>query len=145
MEVGRVKKASLGQVRSKEAVAKESVQFQSIMDEEQSETTYDRLAKKVEEIEAQGEKLANSQTIDNLRKYKKMVKEFLSDVVSNGLELSQRFGFNQRGSSSMYRLVKDVDKKLIELTDEVIAKEKKGLDIVNLVGEIKGMLINIYT
>lgn len=144
MEVGRIKKASLGRLQSKEAVAKESIQFQSVMEKKQYETTYDRLEKKYAEIADQGEKLVENQTIENLRKYKKMVKDFLQDAVSNGLELAQKFSFNHRGSSNMYRLVKEVDKRLIDLTNEVLEKEKNGLAITNLVGEIKGMLINIY-
>ena len=61
------------------------------------------------------------------------------------LELTEHRGFNQRGSTKVYKLVKEVDKKLIDLTNEVLDKEKKGLDILGLVGEIKGMLINLYT
>ena len=145
MDVQRIGKASLGQVKSKEEVAKDSIQFQSIMDKKRNETTYDRLTKKVAEIETQGKKLADTHSVENLRKYKKMVKDFMEDAIKNGLELTEHRGFNQRGSTKVYKLVKEVDKKLIDLTNEVLDKEKKGLDILNLVGEIKGMLINLYT
>jgi uncharacterized protein len=145
MEVGRVRRTTISSVRSKDAVASESIHFQSIMDKKQNEATYERLSQKVAEIEEQGQKLSETQTIENLRKYKKMVKEFLQDVVTNGLELTQRYGFNQRGSAGLHKLVKEVDKKLINLTNEVLEKEKKPINITNLVGEIKGLLINIYT
>ncbi|RTR36356.1 DUF327 family protein [Robertmurraya yapensis] len=145
MEVSRIKRATLDQVKSKETTAKGSIQFQSVMDHEKRDLTYDRLTQKVKEIEEQGQKLADNQTVDNLRKYKKMVKDFLKDVVENGLELNEDFGFNHRGSARTYRIVKEVDKKLIDLTNEVLEKEKTGLNIAGLVGEIKGMLINIYT
>ncbi len=145
MDVQRINKATLGQVQSKEEVAKDSIQFQSIMGQKRNETTYDRLTKKVAEIETQGKKLAENQSVENLRKYKKMVKDFMEDAIKNGLELTEHRGFNQRGSTKVYKLVKEVDKKLIDLTNEVIDKEKKGLDILGLVGEIKGMLINLYT
>lgn len=145
MEVNRIKRATLGQIRSQEATAKGSIQFQSVMDQERSQVTYDRLSKKVKEIEEQGKKLTDNQTVDNLRKYKKMVRDFLKDAVENGLELAEDFGFNHRGSTRTYRLVKEVDKKLIDLTKEVLDNEKSALNIASLVGEIKGMLINIYT
>ena len=115
------------------------------MGQKRNETTYDRLTKKVAEIETQGKKLAENQSVENLRKYKKMVKDFMEDAIKNGLELTEHRGFNQRGSTKVYKLVKEVDKKLIDLTNEVLDKEKKGLDILGLVGEIKGMLINLYT
>lgn len=145
MEVQRINKATLGQVQSKEEVAKDSIQFQAVIDKKRSETNFERLTKKVAEIETQGKKLADTHSVENLRKYKKMVKDFMEDAIKNGLELTEHRGFNQRGSTKVYKLVKEVDKKLIDLTNEVIDKEKKGLDILNLVGEIKGMLINLYT
>lgn len=145
MDVQRINKTALGQVQSKEEIAKDSIQFQAIMGQKRNETTYDRLTKKVAEIETQGKKLAENQSVENLRKYKKMVKSFMEDAIQNGLELTEHRGFNQRGSTKVYKLVKEVDKKLIELTNEVLDKEKKGLDILGLVGEIKGMLINLYT
>ncbi|MFB5282835.1 YaaR family protein [Peribacillus sp. Hz7] len=145
MEVQRISKATLGNVKGKEEVAKDSIQFQAMMDKKRQETTYDRLTKKVAEIEEQGKKLADNHTVENLRKYKKMVKDFMEDAVKNGLELTEHRGFNQRGSTKVYKLVKEVDKKLIDLTNEVLDKEKNSLGILDLVGEIKGMLINIYT
>jgi len=145
MDVQRISKATLNGIQGKGEVAKDSIQFQAVMDKKRQETTYDRLTKKVSEIEQQGKKLADNHSVENLRKYKKMVKEFMEDAVKNGLELTEHRGFNQRGSTKVYKLVKEVDKKLIDLTNEVLDKEKKGLDILNIVGEIKGMLINIYT
>ena len=145
MEVQRITNRSLSRTDVKEEVAKDSVSFTSVMDKRRTDVTYERLSKKMKEIEAQGVKLADTRSVENLRKYKKMVKDFLDDAVKNGLELKEQRGFNQRGSTKVYKLVKEVDKKLIDLTNQVLDKEKKGLDVLNLVGEIKGMLLNIYT
>lgn len=145
MEVQRVTNSSLSRSEFKEEVAKDSVSFTSVMDKRRTDVTFERLNKKMTEIEAQGEKLADTRSVENLRKYKKMVKDFLDDAIKNGLELKEQRGFNQRGSTKIYKLVKEVDKKLIDLTNQVLDKEKKGLDVLNLVGEIKGMLLNIYT
>lgn len=145
MEVQRITNRSLSRSDVKEEVAKDSVSFTSVMDKRRTDVTFERLSKKMTEIAAQGEKLADTRSVENLRKYKKMVKDFLDDAVKNGLELKEQRGFNQRGSTKVYKLVKEVDKKLIDLTNQVLDKEKKGLDVLNLVGEIKGMLLNIYT
>jgi uncharacterized protein len=145
MEVQRVNKASLSKVGAKEDVAKDSIAFQEIMGKKRSDLTLDRLNQKMQEIESQGKKLADTRTVENLRKYKKLVKDFMDDAVKNGLELQEKRGFSHRGSSKVYKLVKEVDKKLIDLTNAVLDKEQKGLDILGMVGEIKGMLINIYT
>lgn len=145
MEVQRVNKTSMSRLGSKEVVAKDSISFNSVMDKKRADTTLESLTKQMEEIEDQGSKLAESKTIDNLRKYKKLVKKFLDDAVKNGLDLQEQRGFSHRGSSKLYKLVKEVDKKLVDLTNSVLDKEQKGIDVLGTVGEIKGLLINIYT
>lgn len=145
MEVQRVNKASVNKVGFKEETAKDSISFTSVMDKKRTDVTFERLTKKMKEIEGAGKSLADSRTVDNLRKYKKLVKDFMEDAVKNGLELKEQRGFSHRGSSKVYKLVKEVDKKLIDLTNAVLDKEQKGIDLLGMVGEIQGMLINIYT
>jgi uncharacterized protein len=145
VEVQRINKNSLSRLELKEAAAKESISFNSVIDQKRADLTLNALNKKMEDIENQGSKLVESKTIENLRKYKKLVKDFLNDAVKNGLDLQEQRGFNYRGSAKTYKLVKEVDKKLIDLTNVVLDKENDGLNLLGIVGEIKGMLINIYT
>ncbi|GIN64079.1 hypothetical protein J27TS8_40720 [Robertmurraya siralis] len=145
MEIQKVNKAGLDRVKAKNNVPAESVSFQEVMAKGRQQTVYDKLTKMVEEIEEQGKTLAENRTVDDLRKYKKMVKEFMEEAVQNGLQLEEQRGFNRRGRTKIYKIVKEVDKKLIDLANDVLNKEKNGLDILKQVGEIQGLLINIYT
>jgi uncharacterized protein len=144
MEVQRLNKTSLSRLGLKETVAKDSISFTSVMDKKRADMTLENLTKKMQEIESQGDKLAESRTVENLRKYKKLVKNFLDDAIKNGLDLQEQRGFSFRGSSKIYKLVKEVDKKLVDLTNTVLDKEQEGINILEMVGEIKGMLVNIY-
>jgi uncharacterized protein len=145
MEVQGVNKTSFLRLGLKETTSKDSISFNSVMDKKRSDVSLDALNQKMQEIENQGSKLVESRTIENLRKYKKLVKGFLDNAVKNGLDLQEHRGFNYRGSAKAYKLVKEVDKKLVDLTNTVLDKEQGSLDLLGLVGEIKGMLINIYT
>jgi uncharacterized protein len=145
MEVNRVSKSGLNRVGKKEDVASSSISFTEVMGKKREDLVHEKMTKLMQDIEDQGKVLAESRTIEDLKKYKKMVKEFMEDAVNNGLKLEDQRGFNRRGRTKVYKIVKEVDSKLIELTNAVLAKEKKGLDILNLVGEVKGLLINIYT
>ncbi len=145
MDIQRVSKASLTKTGMKETVAKDSISFSEVVSQRRTDVTFERLSKKMQAIEDQGKKLVDTRSVENLKKYKKLVKDFMEDAVQNGLELKEHRGFNQRGSSKIYKLVKEVDSKLIDLTNSVLDKEKKGIDLLGLVGEIQGMLINIYT
>ena len=145
MEIRRVSKSHLAKVTVNEKVEKESISFMSVLGQKRDEVQVEKMNKMLQDIDKQGRKLSESQTVENLRRYKKLVKQFLENAVQNGLELSEERGFNSRGSIKVYRLVKEVDKKLIDLTNEVLAKEKEGLHTLSLIGEIKGMLVNIYS
>lgn len=145
MDVQKVGKATLEGIKSKQTLPTESISFQEVMSKGRTNVVYERLTKLVSEIEDQGKVLAEKRTVDHLRKYKKLVKEFMDDAIKNGLQLEEQRGFNRRGRTKIYKIVKEVDSKLIDLTNSVLNKEKSSLDILNKVGEIKGLLINIYT
>ncbi|BAB05197.1 YaaR family protein [Halalkalibacterium halodurans] len=144
MDVQRVGKAGLHRVDSKKQQTAAGVSFSEVMGKQRDEKAYERLQALMSKIDDQGKLLSETRTIEELRKYKELVKEFVGDAVELGLRLEERRGFNRRGRTKIYKIVKEVDRKLLDLTDAVLAKEKKGLDILNMVGEIKGLLINIY-
>ncbi|MBY0123472.1 YaaR family protein [Bacillus sp. S/N-304-OC-R1] len=145
MEVQKIGKMGVDKIQGKQNIPAESISFQEVISKNRQQTVYDKMTKMVQEIEDQGKVLSENRTVDNLRKYKKMVKKFMEDAIQNGLQLEEQRGFNRRGRTKIYKIVKEVDKKLIDLTNTVLDKEKKSLDILSVVGEIQGMLINIYT
>ncbi|EZP75130.1 hypothetical protein H839_16558 [Parageobacillus genomosp. 1] len=145
MEVQKVTRASVANVSRKEETAMESVSFTEVMAKKRSDIVWERVQQQVQQIEEQGKKLAESRTIEDLKKYKRLVKQFLDDAVQNGLQLEEQRGFSRGGRARIYKIVKEVDRKLVELTNEVLQKEQKGLEILRLVGEIQGLIINIYT
>lgn len=145
MEIHRVAKSHMTSARVNEKAEKETASFTSVMDKKRIEVHHVKLNQLLQDIDDQGAKLSDSKTVENLRRYKKLVKEFLENAVQNGLAFSEERGFNNRGSIKIYKLVKEVDKKLIDLTNEILNKEQNGLRTLSLIGEIKGMLINIYS
>lgn len=144
MQVNKVGRTSLDKLNSKQNQPMERISFSAVMSKQQEQMTYERLTQLMNKIEDQGKILAESRTVEELRKYKALVKEFLDEAVSNGLSLEERRGFNRRGRTKIYKIVTEVDKKLLELTDAVLKQEEQGLKILDLVGEIKGLLINLY-
>ncbi len=145
MDVQKVGKTSLNKIEKKQQVATESVSFTEVMSKKRENALYEKFSTLAKDIEDQGKVLSESRTVEDLKKYKKMVKSFLEEAVNNALQLENQRGFNRRGRTKVYKIVKEVDSKLVDLTNEVLNKEKKGLNILNMVGEVQGMLINIYT
>ena len=145
MELQRINglSSSVNLIREKEVSG--SVSFTGVMAKKQKELTYEHLTQVINKIEEQGKQLVKSQTIDSLRKYKTLVKQFMNEVVKNGFELHEERGFNHRETTKVYKLVKEVDTKLVDLTNDILQKEKDSLNLLKRVGEIQGLLINMYT
>ncbi|MEC5425018.1 YaaR family protein [Virgibacillus sp. C22-A2] len=96
-------------------------------------------------ITLQGDKLVRFRSLRELAKFKRMVKGFLQETVNNGLDLQKSHSFSLDGQNRKLAIVKQVDERLLDLTEEIMNQEKKTVDILGLIGEIKGLLINIYT
>ncbi|SER45963.1 YaaR family protein [Salisediminibacterium halotolerans] len=145
MDINKVGKTGLNRSPSANQSGTEAkVSFQEIMQRGREQGKYDRLGALLQKVDDQGKVLADSRTVDELRKYKANVKEFIDEAVKLGLELEERKGFNRRGKTKVYKIVKEVDDKLIDLTDKVLNEQKKSLDILNTIGEIRGLLVNMY-
>jgi uncharacterized protein YaaR (DUF327 family) len=120
------------------------VDFDEIMQNRSQQLDVEKFNKLIERIDMQGERLAKSRTIKDLKEYKALVKNFMEEAVKNGVALEERHGFSRRGRSKIYKIITEVDKKLTEVTDAVLKKEQKGINILDAVGEIRGLLINMY-
>jgi uncharacterized protein len=144
MEVSKVEKPSLGKIKPKQDVATDRITFSELMNKGREQLDLERLQNKIKEIEEQGKILAENRTVGDLRKFKSLVKSFMEDAVKYGLSLEERHGFNRRGRTRIFKIVKEVDKKLLELTDSILKKQEPALRILERIGEIKGLLINIY-
>jgi uncharacterized protein YaaR (DUF327 family) len=132
-----VKKGSRG--------AQRSYSFAELVTQSKTKLQQDALHQLYQDIEEQGEQLAHRMTVENLREYKKLVKRFLQEAVQYGLELKNTNGFNRRGRPRHYKIVEEIDRKLVELTNQILQEEKNQLEILSLVGDIKGMLVNLYS
>lgn len=110
--------------------------------EEQDLTS--RLNRLMSDIETQGEQLANSMDMRELKNYKKLISEFMNEVVSNSLKFSKQSHFDRRGRHKVYAIVKRVNAKLEELSREFLKEEKDNIKILESIGNIKGMLFDMY-
>ncbi|HSH25990.1 MAG TPA: YaaR family protein [Massilibacterium sp.] len=144
MEVGRIERANVNKVEKKKETATASVSFAEVMKKGRSDQFVERMKQLLQDIDDQGKVLVETQSVEELRKYKQLVKDFMQEAVDHGLKLEERRGFNRRGRTKVYKIVKQVDQKLIELTNAVLKEQEKGLHVLGLVGEIKGLLVNIY-
>jgi uncharacterized protein len=96
-------------------------------------------------MDQQGQQLSETPTFNELRKYKNLVKQFMGEVTKNGIGLYQTESWDPYGGNKTLKTIQVLDRKLMELTDHVLHQQNAGLSILDRIGEIKGLLINLYT
>ncbi|TMU82930.1 DUF327 family protein [Bacillus sp. BHET2] len=118
--------------------------FGQLVQKQDQKMQMDQLNKLLGTIEDAGNRLAQSRTFKDLAKYKTLVKKFVREAVDFGMDLKQSHTWNQYGEGRKLNIVETVDRELVGLTEDVMDKEKKSIDILGKIGEIKGLLINLY-
>ncbi len=96
------------------------------------------------DITAAGDRMARSRNLRDMAKFKMLVRRFLKEAVETGLELKQSHTWNQYGEGRRLKVVQTIDEKLVELAQDLLDEEKSTVDMLEKIGEIKGLLINLY-
>lgn len=133
-------------------VAKESrntaavqTRFSALVQKQNHKLQFDGLNKLLKDIEGAGNRLVRSRNFKDLARYKMLVKKFVKEAVDYGMDLKQSQSWNQYGQNRPLTTVETIDDKLIQLTEDIFDQEKDALGILSQIGEIKGLLINLYT
>lgn len=105
----------------------------------------DTLKAMVEDIMAQGDKLSKHMDIRDVRVYRTMISDFLGEVVANSHKFSRDNFLDKKGRHRVYGIVRVVNQKIDELARELIRSEADHLEILEKVGEIEGLLLDIVT
>ena len=104
-----------------------------------------RLTSLMEEITMQGAKLAKHRDIRDMKRYRGLVKDFLNEIINRSHSFSRENFLDRRGRHRVYGIVRLVDEKLDELAQELVKDEKDNLNILSKIGEIRGLLLDIFT
>ena len=105
----------------------------------------ERLTGMMSEITAQGEKLAKKRDIKDMKRYRSLIKDFLNETVSRSHEFSRENFLDRRGRHRVYGIIRLVDETLDELAKELMKDEKDNLAILSKIGEIRGLILDIFT
>ncbi|WP_243355816.1 YaaR family protein [Bacillus litorisediminis] len=119
--------------------------FQSMIEKQGSRLKTEELGRLLKDIDVAGQRLARSRQFQDLAKFKTLVKRFVKEAVDFGFNLKQSKSWSGYGENRTLRLIETIDEKLISLTEELRLGEKDSLNLLEQIGEIKGLLINLYT
>ena len=104
-----------------------------------------RLNALMEEITMQGDKLAKKRDIRDMKNYRGLIKDFMNEIVNRSHQFSRENFLDRRGRHRVYGIIRMVDQTLDELAQELVKDEKDNLAILAKIGEIRGLLLDIFT
>ncbi|MCQ6563748.1 YaaR family protein [Paenibacillus mendelii] len=136
----------LGQDRTRTELGNKPLQpknFSDIMQHQDEQRSMEQLQQKLQDIHLQGERLSRSMTVRELKLYRQMVKQFLEDTVRRGIGMKETRGFDRRGRTKRYKLLDELDAALVTMGEELLDSEEGRIELLQKIGDIRGILINL--
>ena len=97
------------------------------------------------QIDEQGKKISKKKDIRDMRRYRELIKELLNEVIYRSHEFSRENFLDRSGRHRVYGIIRLVDKNLDELAEELMKDEQDNISILSKIGEIQGLLLDIFT
>ena len=102
-----------------------------------------KVTQMLNDITLQGKLIAKHMDIREMKKYRGLIKDFLNEIVNRSHKFSRENFLDRRGRHRVYGIVRLVDEKLDELAQALVEDEKNQIDMLNKIGEIEGLLLDI--
>ena len=93
----------------------------------------------------QGDKISKKRDIRDMKKYRAMIKGFMNEVVSRSHTFERENFLDRKGRHRVYGIIKLVEQRMDELAQELVKDEKDNIKILGMVGDIQGLLLDIFT
>ena len=103
------------------------------------------LTQMMEEITRQGDKLAKHRDIKDMKRYRTLIKGFLNEIVNRSHSFTRENFLDRKGRHRVYGIIRLIDQNLDELAQELVKDEQDHLAILSKIGEIQGLLLDIFT
>ena len=97
----------------------------------------------LDEISELGEKVKQNPAFGIVKTYKAAVQHFMKFVVDNSLSVDEKVSSPNIMRQKKFTLIKIIDKKLDKLAAGILMNQKKALDILAKIDEIKGLLVDL--
>ncbi len=104
----------------------------------------EKIVSLMEQINEEGEKISKKKDIRDMRRYRSLVKEFLNEVVNRSHAFSRENFLDKKGRHRVYGIIRLVDENLDALAQELMKEEKDNMEVLSKIGEIRGLLLDLF-
>ena len=135
---------SLRGAESRESSETEQPNFRRTYNDMTQEAYTNRLLEKKRHIEEQAEILTKRVCVREYEKYRRLIREFLDEIVSNGYNFNREDAFSARGGRHRYiATVETINKELDELSKEILREQSDQIKVLQKIDEIRGLLVDL--
>ncbi|MCI8530601.1 MAG: YaaR family protein [Lachnospiraceae bacterium] len=146
IKIGQVSQPEPAQVEQTQPVQQTDGSFKFMLASHIEESELQaRLQSLMEEITMQGDRLAKRRDVKDMRRYRGLVKQFLNEVVTRSHAFSRENFLDRRGRHRVYGIIRLIDENLDQLAQELMKDEQDHIAILSKIGEIRGLLLDIFT
>jgi hypothetical protein len=96
-------------------------------------------------VHEEGERLKEAPTLENIRRYKQVVRGFLNLALKRMLTIDERTSGASIQKRKRFTQIRIIDQKLEKLVADVLRNQSRQLDILEKVDEIHGLLVDLLT
>ena len=105
----------------------------------------ERLNVMIQDITQQGKQIGKKHDIRDMQRYRTLIKGFLNEIVTRSHAFSRENFLDKKGRHRVYGIIRLVDENLDELAQELLKDEKDTIAIMGKIGNIEGLLLDIFT
>lgn len=98
----------------------------------------------IQRLDDVGKKLSENKTLENLTEFKNLVKGFLQSTFGKSRNMQEETLWDFRGQPKVMAHVGKINKALEELGQQVLSEQTEPLKILEKIGEIKGLIIDLF-
>jgi uncharacterized protein YaaR (DUF327 family) len=104
----------------------------------------ERIEKALTQIDELGQRLATSLSLEDLKRYRQAIATLMRDLTHHMVEIKTQLDWDaQAWEHRTLVIIRKVNEELERLTEMVLSQEKDRLAILEKIGDIKGMLLDL--
>ncbi len=142
IKVNQISKAQMPEAVRPQENTDDSFKF-SLISKIEEQDLQEALKTMMNEITMQGEKIKKRKNIQDMQKYRGLIKGFLNEVLNRSHQFERENFLDRRGRHRVYGIIRLVDENLDKLAAELVKDEQDNITIMNTIGEIRGLLIDL--
>lgn len=130
-------------IQGRKGARETNAPFDSLLRDRGQADSRAALNRLLEQITEQGEVIARRRDIYEVRKYREMVADFLEEAMRSAYQANRERSFDSRGRMREYSTVQKINGELEHLARDVLDEQKDNLAILQDLGTIKGLLLDL--